>query len=340
MKKGFIIILGVVLVGSMILASTTWALNVRFNGMYSPKHPLSREAFNPWAKKVAEVTEGRVKVTMFYSGALFKPKQAYDAVASRVGDMGVVLPTYARNRFLLSGVVDLPMVADEKALNNSEVLWEMYNTFPGIQKEFSDVKVLWTYMNPAFQLHFTKKTVRNLEDLKGTVVSAGGTVNAKIMKSLGASVESIPMTQVYLALQKGVIEGCFLPYAPLKSQRMADLLHFHTNANLMAVAFFVVMNKDVWGQISPQDQKAIAGISGLAGAQLVGSVFDKYQGKDTAWMAKKGDKFYTLDPAERERWAKRIIPIRNGWIKDAKAKGAPAEKILDTALKLMAEKTK
>lgn len=340
MKKGFFVILGVVLVGSMILASTTWALNVRFNGMYSPKHPLSREAFNPWAKKVAEVTEGRVKVTMFYSGALFKPKQAYDAVASRVGDMGVVLPTYARNRFLLSGVVDLPMVADEKALNNSEVLWEMYNTFPDMQKEFSDVKVLWTYMNPAFQLHFTKKAVRNLDDLKGAVVSAGGTVNAKIMKSLGASVEAIPMTEVYLALQKGVIEGCFLPYAPLKSQRMADLLHFHTNANLMAVAFFVVMNKDVWGQISPQDQKAIAGISGLAGAQLVGSVFDKYQGKDTAWMAKKGDKFFTLEPAEREKWAKRILPIRNDWIKDARAKGAPAEKILDTALKLMAEKTK
>ena len=148
------------------------------------------------------------------------------------------------------------------------------------------------------------------------------------------------MTEVYLALQKGVIEGCFMPYSPLNSQRMADMLHFHTNANLMAVAFFVVMNKDVWGQISPQDQKAIAGISGLAGAQLVGSVFDKYQGKDTAWMAKKGDKFYTLDPAEREKWAKRIIPIRNGWIKDAKAKGAPAQKILDTALKLMAEKTK
>jgi len=340
MKKKLFVILAALLVGSLVLASTTWALNVRFNVMYSPKHPLCREAFNPWAQKVGEVTDGRVKVTVFYSSALFKPKQAYDAVASRVGDVGLVLPTYERNRFLLSGVLDLPMVADEKAVNNSEVLWEMYNTFPEIQKEFGDVKVLWTYMNPAFQLHFTKKTVRNLEDLKDTVVSAGGTVNARIMKSLGASVEAIPMTEVYLALQKGVIEGCFLPYAPLKSQRMADLLHTHTNANLMAAAFFVVMNKDVWGQISPQDQQAIAKISGLEGARLVGSVFDKYQGKDTAWMAEKGDKFFTLEPAERERWAKRIVPIRNDWIKDANAKGAPAEKILDTALKLMAEKTK
>ena len=340
MKKVFFIILGVVMVGSLVLTSTTWALNVRFNVMYSPKHPLCTEAFSPWAEKVAEVTEGRVKVTLFYSNALFKPKQAYDAVASRVGDMGLVLPTYARNRFLLSGVVDLPMVADEKAVDNSEVLWDMYTTFPDIQNEFSDVKVLWTYMNPAFQLHFTKKEVRTLEDLKDTVVSAGGTVNARIMKSLGASVEAIPMTEVYLALQKGVIEGCFLPYAPLRSQGMADLLHFHTNANLMAAGFFVVMNQDVWGQISPQDQAAITKISGFEGARLVGSVFDKYQSKDVAWMAAKGDKFFTLEPKEREKWAKRILPIRNEWVKDARAKGVPAEKILDRALELMAEKAK
>ena len=340
MKRACLFILVVLFFSCVIMPSAVWALNIRFNVVYSPKHPLSREAFQPWAKKVAEVTGGRVKVTMFYSSALFKPKQAYDAVSTRVADMGFVLPTYARNRFLLGGVMDLPMVAHEKALYNSEVLWELYQTFPEIQKEFSDVKVLWTYMNPAFQLHFIKKEVRNLEELKGTVVSGGGTVNVRILKALGASAESIPMHGVYLALQKGVIEGCFLPYAPLKSQRMADLLHAHTNANLMAVAFYVVINKDVWGQISPEDRKAIEKISGLVTARHFGSVFDKYQVKDTKWMAGKGDKFFTLDPAERNKWAERIIPIREDWVKDAKDRGATARKILDTALKLMAEKTK
>ena len=108
----------------------------------------------------------------------------------------------------------------------------------------------------------------------------------------------------------------------------------------MAVAFYVAINKDVWGKISPEDQKAIEKISGMAASRSFGAVFDKYQVKDTKWMAGKGDKFFTLAPSEREKWAERIIPIRNEWIKDAEAKGAPAKKILDTALKLMAEKTK
>ncbi|UCB49485.1 MAG: TRAP transporter substrate-binding protein [Deltaproteobacteria bacterium] len=339
-KKSFLVVLAALFLCGVVLPSMVWAINIRFNVMYSPKHPLCREAFNPWAEEVAKVTDGRVKVTMFYSSALFKVKQAYDAVATRVGDMGLVLPTYERNRFLVSSVLDLPMVAHEKAKINSEVLWEMYQTFPEIRNDYSEVKVLWAYMNPAFQLHFTKKQVRNLEELKDTVVSAGGTVNARIMKSLGASVEAIPMVQVYLALQKGVVEGCFLPYAPLRSQRMADLLHYHTDANLMAVSFFVVINKDVWSKISPEDQKAIEKISGLEGARRVGTIFDKYQVKDTKWMAEKGDKFFPLDPAEREKWAKRILPIRNEWIQDVKVKGVNGERLLATGLKLMSEKSK
>ena len=340
MKKSFLVALAVLFLCTSVLPSMAWAINIRFNVMYSPKHPLCREAFNPWAKEVAKVTDGRVKVTLFYSSALFKVKQAYDAVATRVGDMGLVLPTYERNRFLVSSVLDLPMVAQEKAKINSEVLWEMFQAFPEIRNDYGEVKVLWAYMNPAFQLHFTKKQVRNLGELKDTVVSAGGTVNARIMKSLGASVESIPMTGVYLALQKGVVEGCFLPYAPLRSQRMADLLNYHTNANLMAVSFFVVINKGVWSKISPEDQKAIEAISGMQGARRVGSVFDKYQVRDTKWMAKKGDKFYTLDPAERDKWAKRILPIRNEWIQDVKGKGVNGEHLLETGLRLMSEKSK
>ena len=126
MKKLFLVALALLFLCAVILPSMAWAMNIRFNVMYSPKHPLCREAFNPWAKQVAKVTDGRVKVTLFYSSALFKVKQAYDAVATRVGDMGLVLPTYARNRFLVSSVLDLPMVAQEKAKINSEVLWEMY----------------------------------------------------------------------------------------------------------------------------------------------------------------------------------------------------------------------
>lgn len=317
------------------MASGAWALNLRLNIMYGPKHPLSKGVFKTWAKQVKEVTQGRVKVTIFHASALAKPKQVYDATVSGMCDVGLSCPTYARERFPLSSVLDLPMMASSSAEKNSVTLWKLYEKFPAMQKEYSDVKLLWLYTNPAYQLHFTKRKVRNLEELKGAVVSGGGGVSLKMLKAFGANPEAIIMTEVFLALQKGVVEGCFLPYAPLRPRRMADLLHYHTVGDFVANAFYVVMNQKKWDKISPEDQKAIEKISGLAAARMSGQDFDQAQKRDIAWMKKKGDEFFVLPPAERLRWEERIKGIRADWVKGLEAKGLPAQEVLDQATAMM-----
>ena len=337
-RKQLMIAMGLFL-STFFLAASANALNLRFNVMYGPKHPLCKQAFVPWANEVKKVTNGRVKVTMFYSNALFKPKDALDAISSRVGDIGIVLPVYARSRLILNSVMDQPMVAGEKALKNSEVLWDLYQSTPEMQDELKDVKVLWSYMNPAFQLHFTKKKVEDLKELQNLVISAGGATQTQILRLLGASPEAMPMVDVFLAMQKGVVEGCFLPYAPLRTQKIADLTRFHTNANLMAVSFFITINKGAWDKISPEDRKAIEAISGLVAARKSGQVFDAAQEKDVAWMAKKGDQFYTLSADQKQLWAEKVAPVREKWVQEAKEKGyAASDKLLEKALALMAEK--
>ena len=336
MKGRFTLLVALILAVCLAAASpAAAALNLRLNIMYSERHPLSMEAFKPWADEVAKVTQGRVKVTVFYSNALSVPQQVYDATVAGAIDVGLAAPTYARDRFLLSGVLDLPMVASTYGETNSVVMWELFEQFPEIQNEYKDVKMLWMYVNPAYQLHFTKKEVRTLEDLKGAVISGGGTMALAMLRALGAAPEAITMTDVYLALQKGVVEGCFLPYAPLRSQRIADVLNFHTEANLVANTFYVVMNKSKWNSISPRDQQAIEAISGMAMARQCGKTFDIHEQRDIWWMKEKGDTFYTLTPEERQRWAERILPLRADWVKDTEAKGLAGQRILDEALRLL-----
>lgn len=339
-KKNLLTFISVTLL-VLMLNAPAYALNLRFNVMFTPKHPLCKKVFVPWAEQVKEVTNGRVKVTMFYASALFKPKGSLDAISSRIGDIGIVLPVYTRNRLLMNSVMDLPLVAGESALINSEVFWELFQSEPDMQKELRDVKVLWAYMNNAFQLHFTKKKVENLDDLKNVVISAGGQNQVQITRILGASPETMPMNNVFLAMQKGVIEGCFLNYAPLRPQKIANLLNYHTNANLMAVAFFIAVNPKAWEKISQEDQKAIEAISGMSAAQKCGKVFDNAQKRDIEWMAQKGDKFYTLSTKQQKMWADKLKPVREKWINDAKAKGyVDPERLFDKALRLMEEKSK
>jgi TRAP-type C4-dicarboxylate transport system substrate-binding protein len=324
-----------------VLSSSAYALNLRFNLQYNNKHPLSKGVFAPWAKQVEEVTDGRVKVTLFYSNALFKPKDALTAVSKRVADIGVVLPTYTRDRLMMASVLDQPMMTGRKTSDNCEVAYQLTQEVPEIMEEIKDVKVLWAYTNPTFQLHFSKTKPDSLDGLKNSVLSAGGTSQTRILRLLGASPESMPMNDVFLAMQKGVIDGCFLPYAPLKSQKIASLLNHHINADLMAVTFYVSINKRAWGKISAEDQKAIEAISGVVASRRTGDVFDQATAKGVEYMKQKGDTFHDLTTEQKKMWAEKIQPVRQRWIEDAKAKGYQnPEKVMDRAMQLIAEKSK
>jgi len=339
MREKTLLIIGVVtlavLLATPAISSAGGTTELRFNSMYSPKHPINRYAFGPWAKEVEKRTQGRVKVTLFPSSALATVKEAYDATMSGVCDIAVSCPTYAPGRFPLSTVISLPMLGHTKAETNALTMWELHEKFPQLRAEYSDVKLLWLYANPSFQLHFTKRPVHKLEELKGMVVASGSAMGLKILKRLGASPENLPMVDVYLALQKGVVEGSLLPYAPMKPHRIADLTHYHTDADLLCVSFYVVMNLEKWNSISPGDQKAIGEIIGRYGARLCGSVFDKYQKRDVEWMAEKGDKFYTLPTEERARWVERVMPLRDNWIKKMEGRGLPGREIKVEAERLI-----
>ena len=339
MKKSYLSALTGILAIVCLFGASAHAANLRFNVMYNQQHPLSRDVFEPWGKKVKEATDNRVKVTFFYSNALFAPKDGLDAVASRVADVGIVMPSYTRNRLLMNNVADLPMVGDQKAEINSQVLWELYTSVPEMQEELKDVKVLWAYMNPALQLHFTKKQVTSVQDLQNMVISSGGPTQSQILRLLGASPETIPMVEVFMALQTGVVEGCFLPYAPLRTQKISDLTKFHTNADLLSLSFYIVMNKKVWDKLSAEDRKAIDALSGMAASRDSGLSFDRAQAVDVEWMGQNGSQFYTLTEEQRKAWAEKIMPIRQQWIDDARAKGyKDPEAVLKKAVDLVEQK--
>lgn len=337
MKKGLIIAF-VAAISILFLPFQGHAvIELKFNSMYAPKHPINTHAFSVWAKEVEKRTQGRVKVTLFPSNALASVKEAYDATMSGICDIAVSCPTYAPDRFPLSTVINLPMLGTSRAVINSLVLWELYEKFPQMQKEYKGVKLLWLYANPTFQLHFRKTLVRKLEDLRGLVISSGSAMGLKILKKLGAVPENIPMVDVYMALQKGVVDGCMLPYAPLKSQKIAELVHYHTNADLLCTSFYVVMNLDKWSSLSSEDQKVLTELTGRYGAKLCGSVFDRFQERDIKWMMDRGDKFYDLPEQERQRWVQRVKPLREEWVKKMEKRGLPGREILEEAEKLIAE---
>ena len=333
-----IIICLMFLLGSLLISpAQTLAqdpIKLKLSNGYPARHPMAVKGFGGWAKMVEERTNNAVKITLFPGNTLTKIKEAYDATIAGVADIAMTVPGYAPGRFPLSPAVNLPMVFSSSTVA-SRVTWDLYNKIPAMRAEYSEVKVLFFYCTPPYEIHTVNKSINTSKDLKGQQIRASDPISAKILENLGATPVALSMPEAYMGLQKGVLDGLVSPFGPMRGLKTANVTKYHTvNANLFTNVFAIVMNLKKWNSLSPEIQKVIDEVSGAAASERFGKMFDKLSVPDINYMKKQGDTFITLAPEEKKRWAAAILPIRDKWIKDRTAKGLPADKVVSEMIRL------
>lgn len=304
---------------------------------------------NPWCEKIEEVTKGRVNVTIYPARTLVPEAQTYQAVEGGLADMGwVVLPFY-KGRFPSIEVAALPFIAlpegkvDGETWSsgkvNSLINWTLYEDFPEVQAEWSQVKLLYLIGSSTSFISTVDKPVHNQNDLQGLKLRAlaGGQTDA--LKALGASPVGMPISEVYEAAQRGVVDGMATQWAQIASQRFYEVFRYYTSIPMDGTVMAVPMNLQKWNSLPSDIQDAIWSISGLDGALFAGDTAWGYGEKNEVFKGMKSAgkemEAVTLDPGEFEKW-KEIAgkPIWDKWVADMEAKGLPGQKLLDAALAL------
>jgi TRAP-type C4-dicarboxylate transport system substrate-binding protein len=305
-----------------------------------PKGRTTVKLIDPYMRKVEEATNGRVKIVSYPAQSLAKAKEMVTAIEGGIADMAWSPLGYFTGRFPLSTVIELPFMALSSAEKNSQVLQELYETTPEMQKEFSSVKVLFLHTSSPYFIATSKTPVRNLDDIKGLKLRVMGAYPIKASKLLGLSPLFMPMPGVYEAGEKGVLDGSILPWAAVATFNLFEVFHYWTNVDLWIAHFIYMMNLDKWNSLPPDIQKAIMSVSGMNGAGWGGNAgFGPDVQDDTMAKARKaGQKFerVSLDPGELEKW-KKIAgePIWDEWVKEMEKKGLPGQKVFDKARRLI-----
>src|SRR5215467_1637126 len=107
---------------------------------WGPSHALY-----PWVKQVEEATKGRVKIEVYPSQTLIKGVDMWKGVRSGIADIGWCVQGYWPEQTPLSDVMSLPFLHITSAEKGSEALWKLYEKFPAMQKEFSEIQPLVLY---------------------------------------------------------------------------------------------------------------------------------------------------------------------------------------------------
>ncbi|MDH7479242.1 MAG: TRAP transporter substrate-binding protein, partial [Syntrophomonadaceae bacterium] len=233
-------------------------IELRLAHFFPSSHPAETQLIQPWAKAIAEATNGRVKVTSYPNQTLIQADAIYNGVVTGVADIGLSCFSYTRGRFPVLEVFELPGITYNNSKAASKVAWE------GIKQlnpqEVQDTKLLMVFTTGPGDL-YTRSPVRSLEDLKGMEIRATG-LSAKTIAALGGTPVAMPQSEAYEALSKGVVKGNLGPVEVLQGWKQAEVTKYLTKTPfLYNTLFFITMNRDKWNSLPPDIQAAIEAVN-------------------------------------------------------------------------------
>jgi len=300
-----------------LLAGASFALNasaqapivIKFSHVVATDTPKGRaaERFKDLAEKM---TKGRVKVEVYPNSQLYKDKEELEAL--QLGAVQMLAPSLAK--FAPLGVkefevFDLPYIFPSKAA--------LYTVTEGAigknlltKLEPKGITGL-AYWDNGFKVMSANKPLHLPADFRGLKmrIQSSKVLDAQ-MRALGANPQVLAFSEVYQALQTGVVDGTENPPSNMYTQKMHEVQKHVTVSNHGYLGYAVIVNKKFWDGL-PADVRGQ-----LQQAMADATKYEKaiaQQDNDMAMDAiRKAGKttIYNLNPQEQAAWRKALLPVQ------------------------------
>lgn len=202
-------------------------------------------------KRAEELSGGRVKVEVYPNSTLYKDKEEMEAL--QLGAVQMLAPSLAK--FGPLGVkefevFDLPYIFD-----NYEELHKVTQGAVGralLDKlETKGIRGL-SYWDNGFKSFSANRPLRGPDDFKGLKmrIQSSKVLDAQ-MRALGALPQVMAFSEVYQALQTGVVDGTENPISNLYTQKMHEVQKHLSLTQHGYLGYAVITNKKFWDGLPP-----------------------------------------------------------------------------------------
>src|SRR5665647_355829 len=238
------------LVGALALSLSTmaWAqqpIIIKFSHVVAENTPKGKGALK--FKELAEArTKGRVKVEVYPNSQLFKDGEEMQML--QLGNVQILAPSVSK--FGPLGVrefevFDLPFIFD-----NEKDLHSVTQGRIGQQlfKKLESKGIIGLgYWDNGFKQMSANKPLRTPADFRGQKIRIQSSkVLDGQMRALGATPQVMAFSEVYQALQTGVVDGTENPPSNLYTQKMHEVQKYLTLSDHGVVEYAVIVNKKFW----------------------------------------------------------------------------------------------
>jgi TRAP-type C4-dicarboxylate transport system substrate-binding protein len=249
---------------------------------------------------IEERTNGRVKFKYFYGTSLIKKPQFVDAVARGIADISTGPVSFVTGKipelsiFEVYGAYKL-----DKFLEMQEAveptLIELFET-KGIHP------LMIQYSGSCIFPHKTK-FVKTPADWKGQKMRLAGRWQSTLGKQWGASPVFMPPAELYVALQRGVIDGYMLIWDIVYGLKLYEVAPYIVDSEFSNNIEVVTMNLKKWQELTPADQKIFNEARNEVKPWTYTETLKHYE-KLKKDVLSKGGKIHEMTPQEKSLYLK------------------------------------
>ena len=285
------------------------AEELNFASFTPPQHTITASVVDKLSEGVKSATNGALTIKYYPGGELGKgPVEQYVRVVQGAADISWGLQGYTSSQFPKTMIIELPGSVPAGG-SGYEMLWNAYDS--QLASEYPGTKPLALWVSEPNIIIMKDRQVHTPADLAGLKIRVAGAVAADVVTALGATPVQMPITEVYNALDTGLIDGIFTGASAVSDFKLLEVANSYTlGAPLGRIAFFVVMNKGKYDAL-PDDQKAA--IDANSGLGLSKSAEDAWNAKaDQTIIDLKANSKNTvieLSAEEVDAFAKLTLPV-------------------------------
>jgi C4-dicarboxylate-binding protein DctP len=281
---------------------------IKFSHVVAEDTPKGKGALK--FKEFAETrTKGRVKVEVYPNSQLFKDGEEMQML--QLGNVQMLAPSVSKFGPLGARefeVFDLPYIFDDYK--------DLHNVTQGrigqqlFRKLDSKGIIGLAYWDNGFKVMSANKPLRTPADFRGLKmrIQSSKVLDGE-MRALGATPQIMAFSEVYQALQTGVVDGTENPPSNLYTQKMHEVQKYLTLSDHGVVEYAVIVNKKFWEGL-PADIRAT-----LEGAMKDATTYTndiaKQQNDEALEKVKASGKtqFIALTPEEKKAWKKAVLKV-------------------------------
>jgi TRAP-type C4-dicarboxylate transport system substrate-binding protein len=212
-----------------------------------------------FAEEVAERSDGDLKVKVFPNSSLVEATEQFGALKSGAIDMSVYPLTYAGGEVPAFNITMMPTLVRDHAEAQK---WKAAEIGQRVEQlaEDNGLKILtWVWNSGVFAVK-GPAVVAPSDIRPGMVMRGAGSSTEEVLKAAGAGISSLPSSEIYTALQTGVLDGVTTSASSTVSFNLQEQIDSYTAPTDNSFWFIMqplVISLDAWEKLNSEQQEIL-----------------------------------------------------------------------------------